>query len=458
MPVTAFLWAFFIASATADQIVRLLLARSYAQRRLEDGGAQYNEQSIGAYWNTHFAELYLGIPPQRATVIIDTASAFTAVACSSCANCNLNGDRPAYNPAKSTTVRNVSCLGSFPCTSCPSKTQCTIHQRQEYADGSAMDAFVVQEQSYIGALNGGSLSSIVQANAVPLPVGCQTSVGGQFKTQNESGILGMQQNAPTILAAMVSASRVARNVFSLCFDATGGTFVLGGQDLSLHDGPTLYTPLAKNEAKYWIDLVDIFVGNASLGIASTSYVGYGGGRTFLLDSGSTISRLPGVVYDEFVNRLYRAGLPTASTVLSIEQIQTLPRLKLVLRGVTTNSTSATIDMGPEQYVLIDPSTGRFILGFSRGLDLGGVLGANFMLHYDVLFDLEKQQIGFAKANCSRTQATESVLIKGATVPPTTFTNVTTPTTISNPAMKARLDPFLALAVVAFMLAPLEQIS
>ncbi|CAM9728231.1 unnamed protein product [Sphacelaria rigidula] len=66
-------------------------------------------------WGTHFAYVYVGTPPQRVSVIIDTGSDYTAFPCAECSNCGGHTD-PYWDVFKSSTSTVASCgqcRGSF---------------------------------------------------------------------------------------------------------------------------------------------------------------------------------------------------------------------------------------------------------------------------------------------------------------------------------------------------------
>ena len=62
---------------------------------------------------THFSYIYVGTPPQRVSVIIDTGSHLTAFPCVGCA-CGKHMD-PYFDPTKSSTSRVPSCSGKKRC-------------------------------------------------------------------------------------------------------------------------------------------------------------------------------------------------------------------------------------------------------------------------------------------------------------------------------------------------------
>ena len=42
---------------------------------------KYSRYEMTLYYRTHYAELHFGIPPQKASVIVDTGSHLTAMPC-----------------------------------------------------------------------------------------------------------------------------------------------------------------------------------------------------------------------------------------------------------------------------------------------------------------------------------------------------------------------------------------
>ncbi|RHY26804.1 hypothetical protein DYB32_007267 [Aphanomyces invadans] len=250
-----------------------------------------------------------------------------------------------------------------------------------YADSSSFEAFLVSELAMLGNFNGSHSSSYVQANGVSFVVGCQTSVTGGFKTHPEAGIMGMQQDSSTILAAMVREGRVSRNAFSLCLAPLGaGTIVLGGVSDHLNVGAMKHTPLVRPAANkyYSVDVIDLLVGNESLGLDRTAFIGFGGqtGRSFVFDSGSTISQLPPGVHDKLLQVLQAAtGNPSfgvgGTAVVPADVMAKLPTLRFVLEAVAEEGGFVHLVVPPAQYILTSPRSSIQTVGFRKG---GGGIG------------------------------------------------------------------------------------
>ena len=112
-------------------------------RRL-DGGAQ----QVGALYQgygTHYVDVWVGTPPQRQTVIVDTGSSVTAFPCENCTDCGA----PEYHIDNYFQQSESSTFFRRPCGSClhgtcsaqdaDSSGDCVI--RMSYQEGSSWMAY-----------------------------------------------------------------------------------------------------------------------------------------------------------------------------------------------------------------------------------------------------------------------------------------------------------------------------
>jgi hypothetical protein len=111
--------------------------RSRHRRSLED---VIDEAPLFIGTGTHYVNLYVGTPPQRVSVIVDTGSHYTAFPCSGCGGCGTHTD-PYYEITKSSTGRQVQC--GTPGCSC-SGGKCTFGQ--SYTEGSSWNAYKVNDK------------------------------------------------------------------------------------------------------------------------------------------------------------------------------------------------------------------------------------------------------------------------------------------------------------------------
>lgn len=88
-------------------------------------------------YGTHFAYIYVGLPNQRQSVILDTGSHYTAFPCKSCVTCGSHTDN-YFDVEASSSAYELKC-GSG---------RCIISQ--SYAEGSSWRGYKVSDLTYVG--------------------------------------------------------------------------------------------------------------------------------------------------------------------------------------------------------------------------------------------------------------------------------------------------------------------
>lgn len=165
---------------------------------------------------THYVFIYVGTPPQRVSVIVDTGSHHTAFPCTGC-NCGKHMD-PFFDPQKSTSA--TVCQGS----------RCRFSQ--SYSEGSSWEAFKVTDRITIG-----SESGTLGEQWLDFTFGCQIRETGLFRTQNVDGIMGFSASPGTLPFELHRGGKVQSKAIALCFKRGGGVLSLGGVNTALHKSP-----------------------------------------------------------------------------------------------------------------------------------------------------------------------------------------------------------------------------
>lgn len=269
---------------------------------------------------THHAYLYIGTPPQRQTLIIDTGSRITAFPCHPyCFDCAVHASKQfrlnassshAIVPCEECRLNQVEIhLGdensksekygwrraSKPCV----KNLCRINQK--YTEGSSWRAFEVRDRVWLGL--DATLPSVEQHNkfAAPFVFGCLVSEEGHFKLQYADGIMGLSMYTQTLVGEWSRHGSIAQHSFSLCLSHEGGHISIGGNGLS-HDlspskqngpvygginlSPMRFTPFAKMNVWYYsVTVTSISVGAVLLPNQILQFVNDHKGT--IVDSGTT---------------------------------------------------------------------------------------------------------------------------------------------------------------------------
>lgn len=115
------------------------------------------QQMVALYqgYGTHYVDIWVGTPPQRQTVIVDTGSGVTAFPCEECKGCGdghqINSN---YQQSLSKTFRPLDCNECFRPGSCMKMNEtdknkrCRVHM--SYAEGSSWRAYEAMDVCYAG--------------------------------------------------------------------------------------------------------------------------------------------------------------------------------------------------------------------------------------------------------------------------------------------------------------------
>lgn len=362
------------------------------------GSVVFNEVPLGVGIGTHYAELYMGIPTQKASVIVDTGSHLTAFPCNTCRDCGHHTD-PLFDVAKSKTLQYVTCRSYTSCTSC-NEDKCYISQ--SYTEGSMWSAIMIEDVAWLGGMNDKHPDRFLKHFGVRMPVGCQTKETGLFITQKENGIMGFGRDKATLMSHMLAEGRIDEDTFAMCFSPTGGSLVLGGVDYSHHRTKVAYTPLVGGSSSWYpVKVKDILVGGKTLGVSEKQL---NSGRGIIVDSGTTdtffvasAARAFNAMYSDIAGTDYSEDWMK----LSQDELMKLPNITIVLQG---DGKEEDIELEiPATKYLSKADDGTYYGNFHFSERSGGVLGASTMVGYDVIFDMEERRIGFAESLCDATK-------------------------------------------------------
>lgn len=403
---------FALSDRLAHQQVRV-------HRRAQSEGAAINgdlprgtlvlsESQLGVGLGTHYAEIHLGIPAQRASVIVDTGSHYTALPCSTCSGCGNHTD-VLFNVSKSTTAKYLGCHDYDACRSCK-KDRCIISQ--SYVEGSMWQAEMVEELVWVGGFlsSNDAVEGILKTFGFRFPLGCQTKETGLFITQVENGIMGLGRHHSTVLAYMLQAGRVTQNLFTLCFAQDGGELVFGGVDYSHHTSDVGYTPLLDDKSAYYpVHVKDLRLNGKSLGIDAGTL---NSGKGVIVDSGTTDT-----FFDAQGNRNFMKAFKSAagreysskSMQLTGEELAALPIISIILSGMQGDGTDdIQLDIPASRYLTPSDEKGSYYGNFHFSERSGGVLGASAMIGFNVIFDTARKRVGFAESDCGKGYASSMI--------------------------------------------------
>ncbi|XP_061483597.1 beta-secretase 2 isoform X2 [Rhineura floridana] len=293
----------------------------------------------------YYLELLIGTPPQKLNILVDTGSSNFAVAGPQ------NADLTSYfNKEESSTYKSLG-----------------IEVTVKYTQGSWIGTLGTDVITMPKGINGTFTINIVTISQ---------SENFFLKGVQWHGILGLaydalakpSSSAETFFDSLVNQAKIP-NIFSLQMcgaglpvsgtGTNGGSLVLGGIEPSLYKGEIWYTPI-KKEWYYQIEILKFEVGGQDLNLDCKEY----NADKAIVDSGTTLLRLPEKVFNAVVGAIIQTSLLYIQPVLEIGQ-----KLGCYRFGISS-STSAL------------------------------VIGATVMEGFYVIFDRAQKRVGFALSTCA----------------------------------------------------------
>ena len=392
-----------------------------ADRKIEHARLYGNVDNYAYY----YVDLVVGTPPQRVSVILDTGSGLCAYPCANCRHCGHHLD-PAFDVAKSSSARWLQCSsGRCPVGRCQSGN-CSYYQG--YTEGSSISGFWFEDKV--------SLGDMIQHNPqVSARMGCHANENNLFFTQKANGIMGIGPSALSgedILDKIFKdRDHVSHKVFSICMAEWGGQFTVGGFDESFHTGPVQRVRL-KPGGFYSVHLSAMKVNGVSI---SSNW-----GST-MIDSGTTYTYMRSSNYRALTSAIetYCRGHQCGGTKYGTKcwslphGPDQFPHIAVVFDGVETKWV-------PRAYFYRRGTSDTYCYGFEDdGPHANTVLGAAWMKRQNIIFDMEKNEVGIATANCPHhkdrpahvAQASSSPSSTTTSMAATSVTTSTLPTTASS---------------------------
>ncbi|KAF1328638.1 Aspartyl protease, partial [Globisporangium splendens] len=383
----------------------------YRRRRLQNVDGELEVVPLNLGLGTHYAWVYAGTPPQRASVITDTGSGLMAFPCSGCTGCGDHTDQP-FAAAASSTLTHVTCAAANPfftpkCKNCGADTSQMCNISQAYMEGSSWDATVVEDIVYLGDADSLHNEQMRNQFGTHFMFGCQNHETGLFISQVADGIMGLSNNDDNLVAKLYKEKKIPNKLFSLCFGYDGGSMSIGVPDTARHKGKIAYAKLGPDPTRshfYNVMLRDVRIGNDTIDAPAKSY----SQGHFIVDSGTTDSYLPSsmkaafeAAFEKVTGLKYQAS-GAGCKGYTDEDLDALPNIQIVLEA--EDGGDLVLEVTPDQY-LIQESGGHYCASVFLTEFSGGVIGANIMTDRDVIFDSGSQRVGFVDADCAYSNAT-----------------------------------------------------
>ncbi|OCT93749.1 hypothetical protein XELAEV_18011420mg [Xenopus laevis] len=343
----------------------------------------------------YYLELLIGSPPQKVNILVDTGSSNFAVAGSP------NPDVNTFFDSKLSTSYQ------------PLNTEVTVR----YTQGSWTGLLGKDVVSIPKGVNGTfliNIASIFQSESFFLPnINWQGILGLAYSTlaKPSSSVepffdsLVQQENIPDVFSMQMCGAGQSSPGNGI----NAGSLVLGGVEPSLYKGNIWYTPITE-EWYYQVEVLKFEVGGQRLNLDCTVY----NSDKAIVDSGTTLLRLPDKVFNAMVDAIVQtsliqnfnaefwAGLQLACWDKTQQPWNYFPDISIYLRDTNT-SRSFRLTLKPQLYIqsvlTFQESLNCFRFGISQSASTL-VIGATVMEGFYVIFDRAEKRVGFAVSSCA----------------------------------------------------------
>ncbi|XP_037329564.2 beta-secretase 2 [Pungitius pungitius] len=218
--------------------------------------------------------------------------------------------------------------------------------------------------------------------------------------------LVQQLGIPDIFSLQMCGAGISA---SSAADPPGGSLIMGGAEPTLYRGSVWYTPIVE-EWYFQVEVLKLEVGEQNLNLDCREY----NMDKAIVDSGTTLLRLPVNVFNAVVEAITRSSLiqdfssgfwdgsKLACWMKGETPWRFFPKLSIYLRATNT-SQSFRITILPKLYIQpitdVDGTLDCFRFGLSSSAN-GLVIGATVMEGFYVVFDRAQRRLGFALSSCA----------------------------------------------------------
>lgn len=342
----------------------------------------------------YYLEMMIGTPPQALNILVDTGSSNFAVAGAP------DPDIATYYHSDwSSTYQSLG-----------------VDVTVRYTQGS-WSGVLGKDVIRVKGLNESfvvNIASIMESESFFMPqINWQGILGLAYRT-----LAKPSSSVETFFDSLVEQEKIP-DIFSMQMcgaglpttgtGTNGGSLVMGGIEPSLYTGDIWYTPITE-EWYYQVEILKFEVGGLNLNLDCTEY----NADKAIVDSGTTLLRLPDKVFNAVVDGIIQTSLIenfnnefwTGSQLACWEKTEEpwayFPDLSIYLRDVNATM-SFRLTIKPQLYIQSVVTFREDLNCYRFGISSSSnalVIGATVMEGFYVIFDREERRVGFAVSTCA----------------------------------------------------------
>ena len=365
--------------------------------------------------NYYYTTLYIGEKKIKQTYLIDTGTNTFSSPCAPCDNCGKHKnnyldpeDKNANDPLQcdSNICKIVPANGCLEKNKILDKKTCSFYIKKTNGDG--LSGYYLSSIVYFEEYSNEPKQKVYRSFALPL--GCTLAEYGKYKDINVDGVLGINNDTGSFINVLKNLKIIDKSIFSLCFGPEGGYMSLGEIDNKYHLDNNIQSIPLVNSTNYLVDINGILIGKNKI---QKNII------TANIDTGSTFSYFPKNLYKSFYSEFEKLCLDKKRNNLcgnfkwenDLGYCSTYKDKDTLLKTVKENWPQITFELDKNKLYIWNPlnyyyydnkaDKPKACLGFLSHHQDTIILGQNFIHGHDIIFNLEKNSLGFVPADCSR---------------------------------------------------------
>ena len=352
--------------------------------------------------NYYYTNLYLGEKQKKQSYILDTGSSITTSTCKqTCQKCgkHINPYHNIKNMNNILTCNSKKC--SMVTSQCEKNKKCTFSI--SYAEGSSLKGTYINELINFG-------KNYKKQKGIYAPIGCTSVETHLFLTQEADGIMGLSNNEKNFVDILYNLGGINNKIFGLCFGQLGGYFSIGNVEKKFHKEKIKFVEMKNNNKYFEVNINNITVNNIKIKNYDMSKF------SNFLDSGTTLSFFPNVIYDEVISVFdseckkfgynkcgkYEYVSDSGACYIFDNYTHLNNAIKNFWPTITFFINDYEFKWKPEYYffnISEEKNRSEACIGFCKGGSWRFTFGSTWFIGHDIIFDRENKLIGFAEAEC-----------------------------------------------------------
>ena len=385
-----------------DQISCIISPLSKKVRKLSDSDYIVSNLYLSEKDNCYYVKFYVGEDKIAQTYILDTTFSIFSSPCNLCSSCE-NHNNPFYIINNEKDIINCN---SYQCSNFVNQNYCQdencyFNIDNNFNNDKNIEGILVSSKIFLNNYN--SLSSL------SLPIGCTIKEGSFYKNKEINGIIGLNNNKKTFIDNIYNFNIIQNNLFTICLSYKGGYLSFG--KIINYSSINSINYIDILPSTYYLFELKINTIRIEEETFSKEYISY-------IDSTKKYTIFPNEIFNflieyfrkktnnNYFNYDFQYGY--CKIFNNNEEENTIFE---IFHNIIINFNEYTFEWKPYNYIIeykIENNQIRACLGFKESYNDVIILGTNFMVNNDIIFDKKNQKIAFIESDCDQFEIEENI--------------------------------------------------